>query len=616
VSFSAAHDAKQQVHESVDIVDLVGSYIDLRRQGRIFVGLCPWHDDARPSLQVNPDRRSWRCWVCNIGGDVFSFVMQREGVEFREALKMLAERAGISLPTQSSQPQAKPGSVDDKQTLYQAMAWAQQQFHDCLVRSSEAVVAREYFHDRKITSASIERYRLGFAPDQWQWLVDRSRTTEFSSAVLETVGLIGRSSRSGQYYDRFKGRVIFPIRDLQGRAIALGGRILPAFADERAAKYINSPETRLFSKSEHLYGLDTIRDALGRRRHIVVVEGYTDALIAWQSGVDNVAAVLGTALGPRHVRLLRRLADTITLVLDGDEAGQRRTNELLELFISNQIDVRIATLPQGLDPCDFLLQRGADAFGELLSTAVDALEHKLRAATAGFDPAVDTHRANQALEDILGTLAKAPRLGTASDDDLRLRRQQLLTRVAREFRVDESELRTRLSALRRKSNRPRAAEPSKPSTRHTVEALDAKERELLELLSQYPALALTAAEWISADDVASPAARTVYLEYLRLVSQGIDPQFGRVLTEIEDPALKNMIVELDDNAQQMTFVNPEQTLLGIVDKFKRQQTESKLRQNRAALEGSRLDEDEELKLLMKHYSQLSERQGISAPTDG
>ncbi len=382
MSFPATHDAKEQIRNATDLVDLVGGYLELRRQGRNYVGTCPWHDDSRPSLQVNPERQSWKCWVCDIGGDVFSFVMKKEGIEFREALEMLAERAGIPLSTPSGK--VTKGGVNDKNALFRVMAWAEQQYHQCLLTSDQARNARDYLTERGIHRESIERFHLGFAPDSWQWIMDRARSAQISEELLVAVGLTSVSENSSRPYDRFRNRVIFSIRDTQGRPIGFGGRVLPGTKDA-GAKYLNSPETRLFSKSEQLYALDQQREGISATGNAVVVEGYTDVIMAWQAGLHNVVAALGTALGERHIRLLRRFADRVTLVLDGDEAGQKRANEILELFVANAVDLRIATLPPRLDPCDFVQQHGAKAFEDLVAGAVDALYHKIRVCTAGIE---------------------------------------------------------------------------------------------------------------------------------------------------------------------------------------------------------------------------------------
>ncbi len=590
MSFSAARDIKEQVRDAVDIVDLVGSYLELRRQGRMYVAHCPWHDDSRPSLQVNPERQSWKCWVCDIGGDVFSFVMQREGVEFREALTMLAERAGIALTQRPGGPQ---GGQNDKQALYQTVAWAEQQFHECLLNSPDGEPARQYLRNRGIEDASVRRFRLGFSPDRWQWMLDRAMSASVSPGLLEAVDLIGRSS-SGRHYDRFKGRVIFPIRDTQDRPIAFGGRILPDFADDKAAKYVNSRETRLFSKGQQLYGLNIVRDAVAKKRHALVVEGYTDVIVAFQSGVDNVVAVLGTALGAGHIRLLRRFADVVTLVLDGDEAGQRRTNEVLELFVEHQLDLRIVTLPGGLDPCDYVMQNGREDFEQRIAQAPDALDHKIRISTDGVDLTRDTHRANRALEEILSTLAKSPG-GGVDAGQARLRQQQVLSRLSREFRIDEAELRTRLRSLRRA--------PAKSARREGAPAadetpgLDTWERNLFELLTQRPELAAKAVQSIPAGELQTRAARALWELYVSFCDQGEVPEFGRMLTALDEPAWKNVLVEIDESAQAKTFDNADEHLQGLIAAFERRAEERQSRADISALESKELTEEQQLSVL-------------------
>jgi DNA primase len=425
-------DAKEQIKRAVDIVDLIGDYAPLRREGRGYKAICPFHDDSRPSLQVNPERQSWKCWVCNVGGDIFDFIMKREGVEFREALSMLADRAGIALPKTRG---ASPAAVDEKQQMYQAMAWAEEQFHQCLLKAAEAEPARRYLVGRGISAESIERFRLGFAPDQWDWLLKRSQATSHTSQVLEKVGLLSRKQDGSRHFDRFRGRLMFSIRTPQRQCVAFGGRIVPGIEVKEQAKYINSPETPLFSKSSMLYGLDLARESIVQARTAMVMEGYTDCILAHQCGFANAVAVLGTALGEKHLPLLRRFADRVILMLDGDDAGQRRTNEVLALFVQQQLDLQILTLPDDLDPCDFLVARGAEAFREQLEQCVDALEHKFRTATQGLDGTSSIHQAQQATEEILAVLAQAPRLQTTAAGAARLKEDQILHRLSRRFGI-------------------------------------------------------------------------------------------------------------------------------------------------------------------------------------
>jgi DNA primase len=613
VSSSAAFDQKEQVRQATDIVDLIGSYLTVQHRGRNYVALCPWHNDTRPSLQINRERQTWKCWVCDIGGDVFSFVMRRENVEFREALELLADRAGITLRAGRGTASVKPGSPDDKRNLFQAHAWAEQQFHSCLCNEPEAEAARRYLHERGIDQSSIRRFHLGFSPDRWQWLLDRARSTAFSPQVLAAAGLVAKSEQSGNYYDRFRGRLLFSIRDAQGRPIAVGGRVLPGSAEQ--AKYVNSPETRLFSKSDQLYGLDLARDTMTKTREAVVVEGYTDVIMAHQCGVGNVVAVLGTALGPRHVQVLRRYADRITLVLDGDEAGQRRTNEVLELFVAEQIDLRVLTLPAGLDPCDYLLEHGGDGFRALVQTAVDALAHRVRIATQNIDPVRDLHAASQALEDILATLAKAPRLKSGSDPAVRLREQRMLARLAREFALEETEIRQRLTQLRQ-TPRPlsRAREPS-PEPAAQPATLDARSRELFEILALKPQLVPRALAVISPDDLPAGPAREIYQVYCDLTAAGEYADAARILTEIEDLQLKNLLATVDweghDKAVE-ALASPESRLDELLNFFARDRDEQRLRDVRHG----RVTEKEAEDTLLRFLEEERSRQGLSAPTDG
>jgi DNA primase len=462
-----------------------------------------------------------------------------------------------------------------------------------LLNAPEAEPARRYLRERGIEDSSVRRFRLGFSPDHWQWVRDRATSASIPPALLEAIDLVSRSSTSGRQYERFKGRLIFPIRDTQNRPIAFGGRILPEFADDKTAKYVNSSETRLFSKSQHLYGLNVVRDAVAKKRHALVVEGYTDAIVAFQHGVDNVVAVLGTALGAGHIRLLRRFADVVTLVLDGDEAGQRRTNEVLELFVASQLDLRIVTLPGGLDPCDFLMQQGLEEFERRIAQAPDALDHKIHIATHGVDLSRDTHRANQALEEILTTLAKSPS-GGGDAGQSRLRQQQVLSRLSREFRVDEAELRLRLRSMRRA---PKSFGRAETTAREEEPGLDSWERSLFELLTQRPELAAAATQSIPVSELQSRAARALWELYVSFCHQNEVPEFGRVLTALDNPTWKNLLVEVDESGQSKSFDDAEQHLQGLIAAFERRAHERQTRDVISTLESNKLSEEEQLSVL-------------------
>ncbi|HZZ73315.1 MAG TPA: DNA primase [Pirellulales bacterium] len=629
MSFGVAFDAKERVRQAIDIVELAGSYLQLRREGRIYKALCPWHDDSRPSLQINPERQSFKCWVCDIGGDIFSFLMKIENVSFAEAMAMLAERAGVDLRPPKADGATSAGSTasaspspDDKRLLYQAAAWVEQQYHHFLVDAPEAEIARRYFDARGISEQSISRFRLGFAPNQWEWLLSRARNTPYTAKVLQTIGVIGQRPNGPGYYDRFKGRVLFSIRDQQGRPVALGGRVLPEFQGEGTAKYVNSPETPLFSKSNLLYAFDQAKDAISKSHVAMVMEGYTDALIAQQFGFQNAVACLGTALGERHIRLLKRFANSILLVLDGDEAGQKRTNEILDLFVAEQVDLRILTLPEEFDPCEFLLERGAAAFQALLDTAVDALEHKLRTVTRGVDLLRDTHRANLALEEVLATLAKAPRQDAQNSSGSKLREQQILARLARDFRVREEELRQRLGALRR-GQTSRQARFEESSAGHDAAAnpfhsasLHAWERELLEIVLIEPEAISQIAEQLAWSEVSSAGCRTILRRCCELSQRGITPDFNRLILEFDEPEAKHLLVELDETSHAKGDVELALRLQEVLSSFRRRAEDRERLAVLAPLQDRRVADGEAEFILQQLIEQQRSRQGISAPTDG
>src|SRR4051812_1927925 len=564
------------------MVDLVASYGQLRRQGRNYVGICPWHDDSRPSLQVNPDRQSFKCWVCDYGGDVFSFVMRSENLEFREALELLAERAGINIqPPQhtssepgGSSPRSSSDPSTEKRTLYRVAAWAEAEFHRCLLESPEAEAGRAYLVERGLAQETINRFKLGFAPNRWDWILERARGTEWSPQLLERVGLLRRKELGGGFYDWFRGRVMFSIRDSRSRPVAFGGRVLPQLADERTAKYINSPETPLFSKSRELYGLDVARENFKAAGGVIVMEGYTDALMAHQHGIDNCVAVLGTALGERHLQVLRRYTESITLVLDGDAAGQRRTNEILDallaLFEKNQIDLRILILPGGVDPCDFIATHGSDPFRALLATAVDALEHKFKVVTNGLDTLTDTHRASQAAEQLLGTLAQLRPTAAGASSTTLLREEQMLSRIARRFHLPEEKLRSRLNSIRREAtarphNQRLDNESDHPAARQPLRLADlvAWDRGVLELIILDPTLVPRVAIGVDPQDFTSPAARRIYLACCRLAEEAPEGDFGRLLTMFDEPEMKSLLVQLDESCALKAKADRERWLADL-----------------------------------------------------
>ncbi len=620
MDFGASQDTKEQVRQSVDIVELVGGYLQLRRQGRIYVAHCPWHDDSRPSLQVNPERQTFKCWVCDIGGDIFSFLMRMERLEFREALEMLAERAGIAL-TMAPSTKAEPGSPGDKRTQLAALDWATKLFHRHLFESPHSRSVLDYLAERGINDQMRERFHIGFSAPDWEWMVREARNTPFTPAVLERVGLVGARD-GGSHYDRFRGRLIFPIRDVRGRPIAFGGRVLPEFADERSAKYVNSPESPLYSKSNQLYALDVARDAAADAGSIVVMEGYTDVIMAHQHGITNAVACCGTALGERHLQLLRRFTDQVVLVLDGDEAGQRRTAEVLELFIANQVDLRILTLPDGFDPCDFLRAHGSQAWQSMVSGARDALEYKLVQVEDRVGPNPPTHVATQAVEELLSVLAKLDVTAGKTDSAALLREAQVLGRMARKFHLRDEELRDRLKAIRRSVSRissvsrPIDTESEPPSTTSVIATLSRWEREIFELVLSDSALVGPIIETIPLEAMVSRPAIWLYgyCQELHFAHQPVT--FDRLMAAATLEQQQKLLIDLDESANEKHESDHDQRLHDLVEHYRQHHDQQSRRADIANLREGTLDSHQEEELLSKLFDNLKRRQSGSLSTDG
>ena len=331
--------------------------------------LCPFHAEKTPSFVVHPDRQFFRCYGCGKAGDVFAFVAEHEHVDFPEAVRIVAAMVGITVP-EPSRERGGP-SKELKTRLYELHRWAARFYAHQLAEADAGRVARDYLAGRHFDNETLEAWSIGYAPDAWEALGRAATRAKFTGRELLASGLVIARDGGEGYYDRFRHRVMFPIRDRQGRVIGFGARAL----GDSEVKYLNSPETPLFSKGRCLYGLDKARRAIADDGRVLIVEGYTDVLMCHQMGIETAVATLGTALTRDHVRRLQHYADRVTLVFDADAAGAAAAERALEIFLAQQIHVRVATVPEGKDPCDYCLSSGADALRKVISDAPDALQY-------------------------------------------------------------------------------------------------------------------------------------------------------------------------------------------------------------------------------------------------
>lgn len=534
------------IKDAVDIVSLVAEYgLPSHRNGSKLKALCPFHDDHKPSLELNPERQSYKCWSCGAGGDVFTFVQEYEKVDFPEAVRMLADRAGITLEKSSAAPERTGPSKSD---LFAVNAWAEAEFVAALGQSVEA---RAYVERRGLTPEMVAKFRLGYAPLTRDWLATRARRHGFTVEMLELAGLVGRSAENPQITrERFRGRLLFPIHDARGRTVGFGGRILPELEQKMAdlgrgvAKYLNSPETLLFKKSRNLYGADLARLPARNAGWVGVVEGYTDVIAAHQVGLANVVGTLGTALTDDHVQALRRLADRVVLVFDGDEAGQKAADRSLELFLGHEVDVRVLTLPEDLDPCDFLLARGAAPFRTLVDRAVDPLTFVIDRAAALYD--LDSPEGSrQASERVVAVLAKVPiRSGAGLD----VKVAKAIDTLSQRIRVPVAMLNRRLRELHALSAR-RAPSPAPTSAAApadvnppniAVSALDPLDLELIRILLNEPSIAARLITRIAPATLRDAPLRAILQACYDVYGEGRTPSFDLIASRLAEPAVRDL----------------------------------------------------------------------------
>jgi DNA primase len=355
----------ERVRAASDIVEVVGAHVPLKRAGANFVALCPFHKEKSPSFNVNPRLQIFHCFGCHKGGDVFNFIKEFENVDFPEAVRRLAERARIPLEYEGGAPE--PAGQDIREALRKIHEQITTRWQNALATEASGSAARDYLASRAVSAEAIKLFRIGFAPDAWDDTVNWSKSQGHDIGLVEKAGLILRKEGSDRFYDRFRGRLMFPICDEQGRVIGFSGRILSG--DEKTAKYVNSPETPLFTKSKVFFGLDKSKRALLDAGFAIVCEGQLDMISCFMAGVQNVVAPQGTALTSDHARILKRYVPEVVLCFDSDAAGQNAAVRSLDSLLEAGLAVRVAVVPAPHDPDSFIKESGADAFRKMISEA-------------------------------------------------------------------------------------------------------------------------------------------------------------------------------------------------------------------------------------------------------
>ena len=483
-----------EVKQRLDIVEFVSEYVTLQKAGRNFKGLCPFHSEKHPSFFVFPEQQSWHCFgACGTGGDIFSFVMKKEGIDFGQALRVLAQRGGVTLS-----PREAPSKAEDekRERLFQINEAAAEYYYHILSATKAGATARSYLTKRNIMPETIKEFRLGFSPDAWETIKDYLLGKGYTEKELVEAGLIIEKEEGGSY-DRFRNRLMFPICDIQGRVTGFGARVL----DDSLPKYINSPQTPIFDKSNSQYGIDKAKSAIRKKDLVIIVEGYMDVLTAHQHSWQNVVGSMGTSLTEKQVEGIKRLTNNITLALDADLAGEEATLRGRAILAYSNIEANVILLPPGKDPDEVIGDEPA-LWQKLVEQAMPIMDFAFQSVISKVD-------INKARDKSLAVQKLLPSIYEIRDP---VQQSHYLKRLARELKIEESAIRTALRESKAGRKRPQPGKPIEQSRLARRFVSSHIEERCLALLLQYPELRLLAQE-LSPEHFESTENREVFVKW-------------------------------------------------------------------------------------------------------
>jgi len=550
-----------RIQQANDIVDVIGEHLALKRKGREMLGLCPFHEDHRPSFNVNPTKQIFKCFACGAGGDVIKFIQMRENLTFPQALQRLADRAGIQIEKrQRTEDRGQRTEEDtDPNALARANAWAAKYFAANLAHPEKGKDARKYVAERQLSDESVKNWQIGLALGADNDLLTAARQKKIPDKLLLAAGLVVGAGSS--LSDKFVNRLMFTIADATGKIIAFGGRTLSGdpsspkgSAVASVAKYINSPTTAIFDKSNSLFGLDRARHQMVSSDTAVVVEGYTDCIMAHQFGVSNVVATLGTSFTIGHARILRRYAKKVVLLFDSDTAGLEAANRALGVALGSHIDIAIAAVPQGKDPCDFLLAQGKEPFVKIIENATDVFAFKWARLNANLGSQPTLAGKKQAVDEYLDAIATAITAGNVSA----IERGLIVNNLSRVMSLDAKEIH---SELNRRASRARTASSYTGAADDSHTPLDLGEglsanaqREILEVLLAHPSLFDDIKDKISPQNFDVPALQRVAQAVFGTLSQKTRASIQTICSAVEDPQLAGLMTTLEhEGAEKGNF---------------------------------------------------------------
>ncbi len=553
-----------EVQSLNDIVDVISNYLPLKRAGRTFKALCPFHQEKTASFIVHPEKQIFHCFGCSAGGNVFSFLMKYENLTFPEALRNLAERVHFQLPEPTHRA---PEEISESEVLYEVYRLAQEYYSENLKHPEKGRAAREYLKKRGYGEDVLQEFPLGWATADWRGLFEFLMRRGMKDAALFRSGLIQRG-REGTPYDLFRGRLLFPIHNLQGKVIAFGGRGL----GDEMPKYLNSPESAIFRKRKELYGLHLAKRFVGPNdSRMLIVEGYFDFLKVYSSGFKNVVATLGTALTDDHVRILRRFVQEAIVIYDGDQAGETASLRGLEVFLEGEMAVKVAVLPAGKDPDTFIGENGPEAFQKLIDQAQDFFDFKWQILARRYKPS-DTTGLLRISAEFLETLSKVK-------NPLLLERY--LKRLSGLLGVGEMVLRKELAQRQNKiRSRETAIKPENPAL-PTLSQFPEEGTLIALLLDDETKLWKEAETSLLAEDFKHPGAREVFQILKASQHSGTKIAYSKVLNRLEDETIKSFITA--NSLADLTLKEKEKAFSDCLKKMKQKKKDERLEKLRRAI---------------------------------
>ncbi|MBI5463416.1 MAG: DNA primase [Ignavibacteriales bacterium] len=609
----------EDVRSSADIVDVVSQYVKLKKRGKNYIGLCPFHQEKTPSFTVSGEKQMYHCFGCHKGGNVFTFVMEVEKVSFVEAVRSLAQKAGMVLPDDQT---TTPEQQTEAENLYNVCRFAAQTFHDNLVYSDEGKFALEYFRKRGFTDETIRAFGLGYTMNEWDAFIQQAKEHGFQPETLVKAGL-ARTRDDGSLYDYFRGRAMFPIFSATARVIGFGARKIRD-DDPVQGKYINSPETPVYNKSRVLFGLSHSKEAIRQQEYALMVEGYADLISLFQSGVQNVVASSGTALTEEQLALLGRYTKQLTLVYDADSAGSNATLRGIDLALEKDFDIRVAELPQGDDPDSFVRKHGAPAFRDLLLKAASFIEFKANTAVKAGEFSSPEGKA-RAVRSIVQSIAKM------RDD---LKRNFYIKEVSEKYSIYESTLFRELEhwtggASRRGFSSPAVAKKSpigereNQDQRTTPQAdLSAAERDLLKLLLEgAPDLVQFIVANIQPSQFQNAAARSMCQHIVEVCDVQGEFDAGRFVQETAEESFRNLATDVvmskyelspkwDESDKHIAVADSYEIARAAIRVLHRQEVVRAMEENQLALKQANASGSDPMPLLQRQHELLDLKKRI------